>query len=210
MYKNMGDYPKALSSYEKALNIRKQSLPPNHPSLASSYDNIGNVYKNMGDYPNALSSYEKALEIRKQSLSSDHPDLAMSYDNIGLLYEDMHHYSKARSFYERAVNIGQQALLSNLPNIQKYRNTLGRKKKEIVIIFCLRKDNKIFEIEILIEETHARVQRTCVVVQNTNGYTTKILKDYLLVNSRIDTYSNQRHRRIRRFDDLTFKICPYM
>ena len=42
VYDSMGDYPKALSSYEKALAIRQQSLPPNHPDLASSYNNIGN------------------------------------------------------------------------------------------------------------------------------------------------------------------------
>ena len=37
----MGEYSKALSSHEKALEIRQQSLPPNHPDLASSYNNIG-------------------------------------------------------------------------------------------------------------------------------------------------------------------------
>ena len=42
VYYNMGDYSKALSSHEKALAIRQQSLPPNHPDLASSYNNIGN------------------------------------------------------------------------------------------------------------------------------------------------------------------------
>ena len=28
--------------HEKALEIRQQSLPPNHPDLATSYNNIGN------------------------------------------------------------------------------------------------------------------------------------------------------------------------
>jgi tetratricopeptide (TPR) repeat protein len=46
VYFNMGDYPKALSSYEKTLAIQQQSLPPNHPDLAKSYGNIGIVYDN--------------------------------------------------------------------------------------------------------------------------------------------------------------------
>ena len=37
----MGEYPKALSYYEKALAIQQQSLPSNHPDLALSYSNIG-------------------------------------------------------------------------------------------------------------------------------------------------------------------------
>jgi tetratricopeptide (TPR) repeat protein len=60
----MGEYSKALSFDERALKIRQQSLPPNHPDLTASYNNIGLVYDKMGDYSKALSSHEKALEIR--------------------------------------------------------------------------------------------------------------------------------------------------
>jgi hypothetical protein len=39
----MDEYSKALSSHEKALEIRQQSLPSNHPDLVLSYNNIGLV-----------------------------------------------------------------------------------------------------------------------------------------------------------------------
>jgi tetratricopeptide (TPR) repeat protein len=81
----MGNYPKALSYYEKALEIQKQSLPPNHPDLAMSYNNVGNVYLNMDDYPKALSSYKIPLEIQKQSLPPNHPNLQTYRNNL----EDM-------------------------------------------------------------------------------------------------------------------------
>ena len=100
----MGEYSKALSSYEKSLEIRQQSLPPNHPDLAASYNNIGIVYSNMGEYSKALSSLEirkmsynnigsvygleieKSHAIRQQSLPPNHPDLAASYMGIGNVY----------------------------------------------------------------------------------------------------------------------------
>ena len=44
VYYNMGEYSKALSSYERSLEIRKVALPPNHPELVTSYNNIGLVY----------------------------------------------------------------------------------------------------------------------------------------------------------------------
>ena len=69
----MGEYSKALSYYEKALEIQQQSLPPNHPDLAEFYNNIGSVYDSMGEYSKALLSYEKALEIQQQSLPPNHP-----------------------------------------------------------------------------------------------------------------------------------------
>ncbi|CAF4406931.1 unnamed protein product, partial [Rotaria sordida] len=59
----MGDYSKALEFYEKAHQIFEKALPPNHPDLAASYNNIGLVYDNMGDYSKALEFYEKAHQI---------------------------------------------------------------------------------------------------------------------------------------------------
>ena len=38
---DQGDYEKAIWYYEKALEIRQKTLPPNHPDLATSYNNIG-------------------------------------------------------------------------------------------------------------------------------------------------------------------------
>ena len=156
----MNEYPKALSSYEKALEIRttitssessrfgyflqqhrewcttnwasirkhfrltkkhlkfdNNSLPPNRPDLASSYNNIGRVYDQMGEYSKALSSHKKALEIKQQLLPPNHPDLASSYNNIGVVHHHMGNYSTARSFYENAVNIAQHSLLSNHPHL---------------------------------------------------------------------------------------------
>ncbi|CAF1580572.1 unnamed protein product [Adineta steineri] len=78
----MGDYPKALSYYEKDLEISRQSLPPNHPDLASSYNNIGLVYENMGNYSKARTYYERAIQIGEQSLPSNHPTLQQRRKNL--------------------------------------------------------------------------------------------------------------------------------
>ena len=84
---NQGDYTKALSSYEEALNIYKNSRPPDDLDLATIYNNIGQVYYNMGDNAKALSYYEQSLEIYQNKLSEDHPSLAIVYNNMGLVYK---------------------------------------------------------------------------------------------------------------------------
>jgi tetratricopeptide (TPR) repeat protein len=48
---DQGEYKEAITFYEQALEINQKFLPPNHPSLATSYNNIGLVYDKMGDYP---------------------------------------------------------------------------------------------------------------------------------------------------------------
>ena len=75
VYNNMGEYSKALSSHEKSLEIKQQSLPPNHPDLADSNYNIGLLYEDMGNYSKAHSSYERAVNMGQESLPSNHPYL---------------------------------------------------------------------------------------------------------------------------------------
>ena len=84
----MGEYSKTLLYYEKALEIDQKTLPPNHPDLATSYNNIGGVYKNTGEYSKAFSYYEKAVEILQKTLPANHPSLATSYSNIGGVYKN--------------------------------------------------------------------------------------------------------------------------
>ena len=125
VYDEMGKYSKALSSYERSLEIRKVALPPNHRDLAISYNNIGLVYQNMGEYSKALSSYEQSLEIMKVALPPNHPDLAGSYNNIGSVYDNMGEYSKALSSYERSLEIKKVALPPNHPDLATSYNNIG-------------------------------------------------------------------------------------
>ncbi|CAF1481444.1 unnamed protein product [Adineta steineri] len=122
---NQGEYQEALVSYENALTIRQQSLPSNHPHLASSYNNIGLVYRNMGDYSKALSYHDNAHEIWQQSLPSNHPHLAISYNNIGVVYKNMGDYPKSLLSHEKALAIRQQSLPSNHPDLGASYNNIG-------------------------------------------------------------------------------------
>ena len=44
IYNDKGEYDRALESYKKSLEIRIQSLPWNHPDIASSYTKIGHIW----------------------------------------------------------------------------------------------------------------------------------------------------------------------
>jgi tetratricopeptide (TPR) repeat protein len=122
---NQGEYQEAITFYEKSIEIKEKTLPPNHPKLAHSYNNISIVYQKMGDYSKALSYYEKDLEIQQQSLPPNHPKLAASYNNIGVLYKNMGDYSKALSSLEKALQIQQQSLPPNHPDLAESYNNIG-------------------------------------------------------------------------------------
>jgi len=85
----MGEYSKALSFYEKSFEIRQKTLPPNHPSLATSYNNIAVVFKNMGEYSKALSYFERALEIFQSVLPANHRNIKSVQENINILKRNL-------------------------------------------------------------------------------------------------------------------------
>ncbi|CAF0922245.1 unnamed protein product [Adineta steineri] len=122
---DQGVYEKAISYFEKELEIREKTLPSNHPDLATSYNNISLLYTKKGECSKALSFYEKTLEIREKTLPLNYHDIAHTYYNIGALYGFRGEYSKALSFFEKAVEIGQKSLPPNHPDFATSYNSMG-------------------------------------------------------------------------------------
>ena len=126
MIKNaQGDYPTAVSFFEKSLKIQERILPRNDLDLASTYNNIGSVYEQLREYSKALSFQEKALTIRQKLLPSNHPDLATSFHNIGRAYSKMGDYSKALLFYQTDLDISRQSLPPNHPDLATSYNNIA-------------------------------------------------------------------------------------
>lgn len=55
-----------------ALEICKKVLPPDHPDIASSCNNLSGAYAPQGQYAEALKWERRALEIAEHSLPEDH------------------------------------------------------------------------------------------------------------------------------------------
>jgi tetratricopeptide (TPR) repeat protein len=122
---HQGDYQQAILFCEKTLEICQKNFPPNHPHVASSYNNIAAVYDNMGEYSKAFLFYKKALEIQQEILPSNHSNLATSYENIGAVNDTMGEYSEALSFYGKALEIRQINLPPNHPLLGTSYNNIG-------------------------------------------------------------------------------------
>ncbi|CAF4470659.1 unnamed protein product, partial [Adineta steineri] len=73
----LGEFSTALSFYEKAIEIKRKILPPNHQELATTYNNIGELQRAMGNFSIALINLEKALHIRLKKVSPTDSSLAI-------------------------------------------------------------------------------------------------------------------------------------
>ena len=123
--KYIAEYSKAKELFEKSLHIREEVLGKNHPTTATSYNNLAGVYKNQGEYLKAEELYKKSLHIREEVLGENHPDTADSYNNLASVYMDQGEYLKAEELYKKSLHIREELLGQNHPDTATSYNNLA-------------------------------------------------------------------------------------
>lgn len=84
-----GNLRKAAKYQRKIARIRKKTLGPAHPDLASSYVDLSETYESLGgegDIKKALKYLHMATDIFEKNLPPIHETLSTCYFNLGLLY----------------------------------------------------------------------------------------------------------------------------
>ena len=122
---HLGNYPKALECYYKALAIREKFLGNEHPDTASTYNDIAVVYSSQGDYSKALEWYYRALAVREKMLGKEHPDTAATYNNIAIVYTNQGNYSKALECSQKALASWKRILGKEHPDTAATYNNIA-------------------------------------------------------------------------------------
>ena len=91
-----------LSLYRRALAIKEKSLGPNHPSVATTVNNLGQVFLLQHRYADAEPLFRRALEIREARLGKQHPDVATTLNDYASLLRKTNRKSEAREMSARA------------------------------------------------------------------------------------------------------------
>ena len=84
-----GNYDKALKYYEKCLAIKLKTLGGEHPSVASSYNNIGKCYDALNKKELALDYFIQSAEIRKE-----HPGVGLKDESTKTSIENIKRIAK--------------------------------------------------------------------------------------------------------------------
>jgi CHAT domain-containing protein/tetratricopeptide (TPR) repeat protein len=126
VYLSLGDYAKALSTYERARE-QLQALG-DMAGAARALGNIGNVNRSLGDFVGALAIYMRTL-AQLEALG-DKRGVARTLGNISGVYGDLGDYPKALESHQRALAqmhfLGDKAAASKaLGNIGIIHHKLG-------------------------------------------------------------------------------------
>lgn len=90
--------------------IREQLLEPEHPDIAQSLNNLGELHHSQKKYREAEPLLERALAIREQKQGYEHLDTSQSLGNLAALYNAQEKFVEAEPLYHHALVIREQQL----------------------------------------------------------------------------------------------------
>src|SRR5450755_3445886 len=118
-------YTEAEPLYVRALAICGQQVGPQHPTTATSLNNLALLYDNQGKYEQAEPLYQRALAIYEQQLGAQHPTTATSLNNLAGLYRVQEKDKQAEPLYQHALAIREQQLGPDHPDTASSLNNLA-------------------------------------------------------------------------------------
>ncbi len=120
-----GRYSEAEPLYLDALNIYRSQLGNEHPSTATSLNNLALLYSAQGRYREAEPLYLDALNIRRNQLGTEHLDTANSLNNLAALYYSQGRDREAEPLLLNALNIRRSQLGDEHPDTATSLNNLA-------------------------------------------------------------------------------------
>jgi tetratricopeptide (TPR) repeat protein len=120
-----GQFKDAFPLRQQILAIRRKVLGEEHPSTATSYNNLAYNLNAQGKYAEAAEGFRKALAIRRKVLGEEHPDTALSYNNVAFNLNAQGKYAEAQEGYQKALDIHRKVLGEEHPSTALCYNNLA-------------------------------------------------------------------------------------
>jgi len=117
----MGKYDLAEKIYHRLLS----ELPPNDPSLADLYYDLGRVTHDKAVYDSSLEWYQKSLMIHEKKGSSNYVYIGNLYNCIGNVYGEKREFEKALENYKKAIELFRNANDEDHPDMANFYNNIA-------------------------------------------------------------------------------------
>lgn len=120
-----GELRKAFEYKKWVVNIFEKILPSEHPTLATSYNNLAETCRALGEHQQSLAYNQKALAIQEKILPPEHPDFAQTYNSLAVTYEARGEYIKYFECLVKSLTILEKNLSPDLNYLATLYNNLG-------------------------------------------------------------------------------------
>jgi tetratricopeptide (TPR) repeat protein/transcriptional regulator with XRE-family HTH domain len=116
LYQETGQFDRAESLYEQALEINER-LPDNDHLIIVSLNNLGQFYNHIGNYSKAQQYFERAIAFHQQVSAPEHPVNPAVLQNLSVLYLEQGQDERARVLQEQAHAIRLKQGLVDSPTL---------------------------------------------------------------------------------------------
>jgi tetratricopeptide (TPR) repeat protein len=155
-------YDEAEPELERALALREERYGAQHPLVANSLNQLGNLAIYRKQYPVALERYQRALAIRRAvSAGKDNAEIALSVGNVAVAQEKLQDYEAALATYQEALALKRRVFgpthretaktLTNEANVLvalgRYDEAVAAKRESTAMTLLLRKPDDPLLIE---------------------------------------------------------------
>jgi eukaryotic-like serine/threonine-protein kinase len=132
-YFDMNVYPEAQLHLERAVELRKRTLGPDHPDTLTSMDDLGVLYNLQSKYAAAEEMLSQVLAARRRVLGNEHKDTLATMSNLALAIAYEGDVARAAPIFAKVLEadgriLGEEnpATLSVLDNLAGTYRDLGR------------------------------------------------------------------------------------
>ncbi len=125
VYYYLGDFPNAERMNREVLAYRLRRLGSDHPMVAYSLDNLGEVLFKQGRFEEAREHHARALEIEKKGLGET-PDMGLTLYNLGVALQALGKKDEAERWLRESLRVRLRFLEESNPDVAASQAALGR------------------------------------------------------------------------------------
>ncbi len=119
------EYRKGLVLARKQLDTRQRLLGHDHPDVAVSVTELGELARYQGDWERAEDLQTRALEMRRRVLGEKHPDVALSLELLGKADQLTCRYDEARAHLQESLALRRELFGRTHPAVASSLNSLA-------------------------------------------------------------------------------------
>jgi tetratricopeptide (TPR) repeat protein len=124
-YAGQGLYGAAEPWLTHCVSFARERFGNEHPSVATSFNNLAYLYRAQGGYSKAEPLFQQALALWQKLLGDEHPAVASSFNNLAGLYESQGRYNEAEPLFQQALDLRQKLLGDDHPDVAQSFNNLA-------------------------------------------------------------------------------------
>ncbi len=126
IYRNLGEYEKAVPLVEQALDERRRLLGPAHEDVAKSLRLLSMIRTDQGNYEEAVGLASEALAIVEQLPGEPHPEVMRNLYQLATLYKHMGQYEASEQRFSQILEGLRNEGEPDVSRIAAVLNNYGR------------------------------------------------------------------------------------